>query len=496
MILACRPHVATITVRMRPMFRTAVFVVAALAILSSSIRTDAASGQPPNILFIIADDQSYETVGALGHQAIETPSLDRLVKEGITFTHAYNQGSWTGAVCVASRTMLNTGRFLWQAHRLHRGKDQDRFAGLLWSDLLRSAGYTTYMTGKWHIEARAEKAFDHVANVRGGMPDQTNVGYHRPVDGQGEPWKPWDTSLGGYWKGGRHWSEIVADDATSFLKIAEKADEPFFMYVAFNAPHDPRQSPKEYVQKYPRSEIAVPANFLPRYPFHDKIGCGPTLRDESLAPFPRTEHAVRVHRQEYFAIISHMDTQIGRILDALQESGKADHTYVFFTADHGLAVGHHGLLGKQNLYDHSVRVPFLVTGPGVTKGKKVRTPIYMQDVMPTTLELGGLEVPDDVQFRSVLPMIRGKTDRSHYEAIYGAYLDLQRSVCWGDYKLIRYPKIEKTRLYNLKDDPEEMNDLADRPESEPIIDQLLEELATLQKETDDPLSPIVAATVD
>lgn len=138
MILACRPHVATITVRMRPMFRTAVFVVAALAILSSSIRTDAASGQPPNILFIIADDQSYETVGALGHQAIETPSLDRLVKEGITFTHAYNQGSWTGAVCVASRTMLNTGRFLWQAHRLHRGKDQDRFAGLLWSDLLRS----------------------------------------------------------------------------------------------------------------------------------------------------------------------------------------------------------------------------------------------------------------------------------------------------------------------------------------------------------------------
>lgn len=492
MILACRAYVARITNPMWHTLQLSKWTLVAVALLSWSSGTVAAADRPPNILFIIADDQSYETVGSLGHQAIETPNLDRLVKSGITFTHAYNQGSWTGAVCVASRTMLNTGRFLWNAHRLHDAKDNARPLGPLWSERLGSAGYTTYMTGKWHINAHAEQVFDHVAHVRGGMPDQTAAGYHRPVVGRDDRWKPWDTSRGGFWKGGRHWSEVVGDDATSFLQRAGAKDEPFFMYVAFNAPHDPRQSPQEYVQKYPRDEITLPANFLTQYPFHDKIGCGPNLRDEALAPFPRTEHAVRVHRQEYFAIISHMDTQIGRILDALEASGQADQTYVFFTADHGLAVGHHGLLGKQNLYDHSVRVPFMATGPGIQPGKKIRTPIYLQDVMPTTLELSGLEIPAEVQFRSLGPLMQGQSERAHYDAVYGAYLDLQRSVCWGDYKLIHYPKIKRTRLYNLKEDPDEIDDLADRPESEPIIDQLLEKLVTLQKETGDPLSPIVA----
>ena len=119
------------------------------------------------------------------------------------------------------------------------------------------------------------------------------------------------------------------------------------------------------------------------YPYKDKIRCPHSLRDEKLAPMPRTEHAIKVNRQEYYAIITHMDVQIGRILDSLEESGLADSTYVFYSADHGLGVGHHGLLGKQNLYEHSTRVPFIVQGPGIPKGKQIEAPIYLQDVMPT-----------------------------------------------------------------------------------------------------------------
>ncbi len=440
----------------------------------------------PNILFIFADDQCFDTLASLGNDEIETPNLDRLVRGGITFTDAYNMGSWSGAVCIASRSMLNTGRFVWHAKKIFNTAETERRAGRFWSEYMKKAGYETYMTGKWHLKADAAKAFDHTVHIRPGMPNQTPAGYNRPIEGQPDPWKPWDTKFGGFWKGGKHWSEVVADDAAGFLDHAAKQDKPFFMYLAFNAPHDPRQSPKGYVDKYPLEKIKIPESYVPEYPYKDAIGCGKKLRDENLAPFPRTEYAVKVNRQEYYAIITHMDTQVGRILDALEKSGKADSTYIFFTADHGLAVGHHGLLGKQNLFDHSVRVPFMVVGPGIPKGKKIAARIYLQDVMPTTLELAGVEKPDHVQFKSLMPLIRGTRD-GNYRAIYGAYLAVQRMVTEGDYKLVLYPKIKKVLLYNMKQDPLELKDLAADPQYKPLIKKLFARLLKLQEETGDSL---------
>ena len=219
----------------------------------------------------------------------------------------------------------------------------------------------------------------------------------------------------------------------------------------------------------------------------DAIACGKNLRDEALAPFPRTEYAVKVNRQEYFAIITHMDAQIGRILDALEATGKADNTYIFFSADHGLAVGHHGLMGKQNLFEHSVRVPFLVVGPGVPKGKRTDAAVYLQDVMPTSLELAGVEKPDHVQFASVMPLVNGTTDKSAYDALYGAYLSVQRSVTIGNDKLILYPKIKKVLLFDLATDPNEMNNQADDPAKKPLVNKLFARFLELQKEMGDTL---------
>jgi choline-sulfatase len=460
--------------------RRLVLVGCVLAMWSAA---QASADDRPNILFIFADDQCFQTIAALGNQEIETPNLDRLARRGTTFTHAYNMGSWSGAVCVASRTMLNSGRFIWNANAIYNTSEQERQQGRWWSEYLKRAGYRTYMTGKWHCRADANKAFDVVRDVRPGMPKDTKQGYNRPLGPGADTWSPSDPKFGGFWAGGTHWSEVVANHADDFLTAAKDRDEPFFMYLAFNAPHDPRQSPAEYVAKYPLEKVAVPKNFLPIYPYAEQMGAGKGLRDEKLAPFPRTQYAVQVHRQEYYAIITHMDTMIGRILAALEETGKADNTWIFFTADHGLAVGQHGLFGKQNLYDHSVRVPFFVVGPTVKAGAKIDEPVYLQDIMPTTLELAGVDKPEHVEFNSVLPLLGGKTSR--YQEVYGGYLDKQRSIRTDQYKLIVYPKAETIRLYDIQADPLEMNDLADDASKQSILKDLFDRLQKLQASLND-----------
>ncbi|MFP6648072.1 MAG: sulfatase-like hydrolase/transferase, partial [Pirellulaceae bacterium] len=271
-----------------------------------------------------------------------------------------------------------------------------------------------------------------------------------------------------------------------FLEDAAGQKKPFFMYIAFNAPHDPRQSPKRFVDRYPLDTIMVPKNYLPLYPYKDSIALGTGQRDEKLAPFPRTEYSVKVNRQEYYAIVTHMDEQIGRILAGLKASGLADNTYIFYTADHGLSVGHHGLMGKQNMYDHSVRVPFVVNGPGITADHRITVPIYLQDLMPTTLQLAGVEKPEHVDFTSIMPLLEAE-NAWPYKEIYGAYLNVQRSISVGEYKLIYYPSIKKRRLFNLAKDPLEMQDLADEKEHAELLEQLTVRLARLQQQMDDPL---------
>jgi choline-sulfatase len=282
------------------------------------------TGEQPNILFLFADDLTYEAIRAFGHTDIDTPNIDRLVNRGTTFSHAYNMGSWSGAVCVASRTMLITGRSVWDANNIYKTTDKERQAGVLWPQLLSQAGYRTFMTGKWHIKTDADKCFDVARHVRPGMPNTVKSSYNRPPAQGKDPWSPTDTSLGGFWEGGRHWSAVTADDAIDFLGEAKAGEKPAFFYVAFNAPHDPRQSPQEFLDRYPIERIATAKPFLSEYPYAEEIGAGKKLRDEKLAPFPRTEQAVAVHRREYYAIITHLDAQIGRILKALDASGKAE----------------------------------------------------------------------------------------------------------------------------------------------------------------------------
>jgi arylsulfatase A-like enzyme len=444
--------------------------------------------EKPNILFILADDQTYLGVNALGNHEVITPNIDKLVQSGVTFTHTYNMGGWNGAVCVASRAMLNTGRFLWNAKQA----DEKEYSamknnGRFWSQMMQNAGYDTYITGKWHVKQDAESIFQTAFNIRSGMPKTVPEAYNRPHSPGDTTWLPWHNKFGGFWEGGKHWSEVVGDNALEFLDSAKNRKNPFFMYVAFNAPHDPRQSPKKFVDMYPLVNIGLPESFVEMYPFKDEIGCGENLRDEMLAPFPRTAYSVKVHRQEYYAIITHMDEQIGRIITHLKETGQDKNTYILFSADHGLAIGNHGLMGKQNMYDHSMRVPCILVGPDIPANEKREMQIYLQDLMATSLDIAGIEKPEYVDFNSLMPLIQNSNEKSPYSEIYGAYIDLQRMVRTDKFKLIVYPKANKIRLFNVQEDPAEINDLADNPEFKMVKKELAERLKKQQQLMDDPL---------
>ena len=447
----------------------------------------ASQDQRPNVLVLFADDMTYEALGSLELIDIETPNLDRLAARGTTFTRAYNMGSWSGAVCIASRTMLMTGRYVWSANAIHASTDEERKAGRLWPQLLAASGYDTYMTGKWHVNTDAAKCFDTVRHIRPGMPRTVPHAYNRPIEGEPDEWSSSDQALGGFWEGGKHWSEVAADDAIEFLEQATADEDPFLMYVAFNAPHDPRQAPEEFLARYPLERMTLPENFLPEYPYAKPMGCGPDLRDESLAPFPRTPYAIKVHRREYYALITHLDQQIGRILDRLEATGLDEQTIVIFTADHGLAVGRHGLLGKQNLYEHSVRVPFIMAGPGIAADRRIDAAIYLQDIVPTTLETAGVPKPEQVDFHSLWPLLREETQASAYPDVYGAYLQLQRSITSDGWKLIVYPKAKALRLYHLAEDPKELHDRASEPEQAERKAKLFEQLIALQRDLNDSL---------
>lgn len=459
------------------------------ALAAGSMAPLRAAGRP-NFLFMIADDLTYRAIHTLNNTEIQTPNFDRLVRRSCTFTHCFHNGSWSGAVCVPSRTMLNSG--LTSFHAKHNGINTTP----LWGETLGKAGYDTHMVGKWHLsEPNLKRSFQATGPTSGGMFESGPEAYHRPAPGN--TWTPWDTSLKGQWLQTRQWepaakdpirhsAAVWADYAIEYLRGRATQSEPFFLYVGFNSPHDPRQAPKEFVDRYPAGRIEIPPNYLPLHPFDQGDA---KVRDEILAPFPRTREAVQVHRSEYYAHISYMDAQVGRILDAMEQSPQAPDTYVIFTADHGLAVGQHGLMGKQNVYDHSIRMPLMISGPGIKAGIRNDDLVYQHSMFATTCELAGVPVPSTVEFPSLAPQLHG-TGKPPHDAIFSYYSDFQRTVRTQEHKLIVYPKVGKAQLFDIRKDAWEITNLIDRPQHAALKKDLLARLHKFQKDLGDDIPPV------
>lgn len=461
-------------------FRLPIVLSAFLVLAPFSIATPCAASaptsensadSPPNLLFLFSDDQRYDTVAALGNQHIKTPNLDRLVDRGFVFRNTYCQGSMSGAVCYPSRAMVNSGRSLWHAP----GNLQDV---PIWPETLRNRGYATFGTGKWHNgSASYARGFTHGGAIFfGGMSDHWKVPIH-DFDPTGT-YSRKDRRIGDKFS-----SELFADAAIEFLENRPQ-DKPFYMYVAFTAPHDPRTPPGEYRQMYDPEKLPLPKSFLPEHPFDNGEM---RIRDEMLAPFPRTPEVVRQHIADYYGMISHMDAQIGRILEKLDESGAAGNTIVIFSSDHGLSVGRHGLLGKQNLYEHAMRPPLVFTGRGIEKGESDAL-VYLYDLFPTACDLLHVPVPEGVEGKSLAPIIRGEADKVRGWVL-GAYKNVQRMVRQPRWKLIKYNVrgVKTRQLFDLENDPWEMNNLVDEPGAQQPLSQLESLLAEAREKFDDPI---------
>lgn len=439
-----------------------------------------AADRRPNVLFFFADDQRFDTIGALGNPEIDTPNLDWLVREGTAFTRAYIMGGSVGAVCMPSRAMLMTGRTLF---RLQDSGAAIPAAHVMLPELLRGAGYDTFGTGKWHNGAAAfARCFSHGDQIFfGGMDDHWNVPVCRfdPAGNYPEPRPhPFDPGTGDgdvemqlksydHVAAGTHSSELFAGAAIEFLRqragsgararagVGER--RPFFAYLSFMAPHDPRTMPQRFLNKYDPDRIPLPDAFLPEHPFD----VGWRGRDELLESYPRTPAAIRRHLAEYYAMISHLDAELGRVIDALRATGELANTIIVFAGDNGLALGQHGLMGKQSTYDHSVHVPLLMAGPGIPRAARRDSLCYLLDIYPTLCELLGVAVPESVEGRSLRPALDdpGAAVRDH---LHFAYQNLHRAVTDGRFKLIEYVVGEErhTQLFDHAADPRELHDLA------------------------------------
>lgn len=430
-------------------------------------------GKRPNILFFFTDDQRFDTIGALGNDHIITPNIDSLVRNGTTFTNAYIMGSMSGAVCVPSRAMLMSGRTLFGLEGTGNTIPEEH---VTLPEVLRKAGYTTFHTGKWHQDKKTfARCFSTGAKIFfGGMGNHWNV-----------PVNDFDPT-GNYprnqrYKGDKHSSELFSDAAIDFLRDY-KDDKPFFVYVSYTAPHDPRQAPEKYRQMYNPDKIVLPKNFLPEHPFDNGEM---RIRDEKLASWPRTPKEIRRHIADYYAIITHMDAQIGRALSALKETGQTRNTIIVLAGDNGLAVGRHGLLGKQNLYEHSVHVPLIMSGPSIPKGQKRDAFCYLLDVFPTLCDLAGVPIPGSVEGRNLAGIISRK--RKIRDTLFFAYKDIQRGVRDERYKLIEYKVKDKrtTQLFDLQADPWEINNLTDNPRYAAQLKRLRKELLRWKEELGD-----------
>jgi arylsulfatase A-like enzyme len=446
----------------------------------------------PNIVFFFTDDQRAGTIHALGNEYIHTPNMDWLIQNGTAFTQAYIMGGTCGAVCMPSRAMLMTGRTLFHLDDLGQRIPEEH---IMLGEVLRQTGYRTFGTGKWHNGPESyARSFTAGAEIFfGGMNDHWNVPacdfnpdgiYPEPQELQARFGKlQVDLSQRyDHIPHGKHSSDLFCDAAVDFISQYDE-DAPFFAYIAYMAPHDPRETHRMYHDLYPPDALPLPGNYMPLHPFDN----GELMvRDEVLAGFPRTIEEVKRHNAEYYAMITHADQTIGRVLSALDATGKLENTIIVLAGDNGLAIGRHGLFGKQNMYDHSVHVPLIFAGPGVPRNQYRDAFCYLLDIYPTLCDLVDIPTPDTVEGKSLFPIMQSP-NHNNYETLAFAYRDIQRAVQDKDYKLIEYVVKAKqtTQLFDRRNDPLELHNLFHDPLYSSHVKRLRKSLVNWRDHLDD-----------
>lgn len=402
--------------------------------------------EPPNVIYIFTDDQRFNTIRALGNPDIITPNLDRLAEQSFVFKNAYCFGGNVPAVCIPARNMNMTGNTFFQFNDGKgdwRRQPRDLGKGYTFPKSMKGAGYETFNREKSgsanlpHIRTQ----FDFYGDIN--MIEQLKTGYA---------------------------ARSTVNDSIDYLRNDRDKTKPFFMYLGLPCPHDPRLSAQEFKDLYDQEKIPLPENYLPSHPWD--IGDSTMLvRDERLEDWPRTKEAIQRHLYDYYALITCMDADIGRLLETLDELKLRDNTIIVFSSDQGLAIGSQGLMGKQSLYDDVMKVPMFFSGPGIPQGSSDAL-MYLHDVYPTVCELVGAKIPQGIDGASFAPVIEGKAD-SIRDYLMFAYRTTQRAIRDERWKLIQYTEINRTQLFDLANDPWEQNNLAQMPDYAGQVDRLM-----------------------
>ncbi|MFD0619795.1 sulfatase-like hydrolase/transferase [Paenibacillus sp. GCM10027629] len=444
----------------------------------------------PNVVFIIADDHRAESIHAFGNKDVFTPTLDTLSKEGTSFCSTHIFGGLTGAVCAPSRACVNSGLSIFRSMIGNDVTNWDhaitlRSDVLLMPQALKNAGYVTHAIGKWHNDkpsfARSFTGGDKL--FFGGMSDHTAV----PVQ---------DFDPTGVYPSEKEYiadgfsSELFTDAAVQFVDHYAE-DKPFYLYIAYTSPHDPRTAPEPYASMYLPGEIPLPPNYCTAFPFDNG---DMDVRDEHLAAKPRDEDEIRRHLADYYGMITHMDAQIARVVQALKAKGIEDNTIIVYTADHGIAIGQHGLMGKQNMFEHSIHIPLIMKGPGIPSDKQVQALTSNIDIFPTVAELCGIPQPV-TDGTSMVPLLQ---DELRAKNVVGSvYADIQRTIQDGHWKLIRYyvsassgRGTEYLQLFDLAQDPWETTDVSKHPANVEHLHRLAAALQAWMVEHDDILQEV------
>jgi arylsulfatase A-like enzyme len=428
--------------------------------LAAPLPVCAQDARRPNVLVLVADDMRPDAVSGLGHKQVRTPSLDALIRRGIVLRRA----TCANPICVPSRAEMLSGRTSFKNGFYPTGWLAKDGPPVL-AEWLRRAGFRAFYVGKWHTSGRpSTRGYDEAVGLYAGgiRPDQPQFDHAgRKVTGYAGWMFQTDAGKKFPERGVGLTPNISADFAETAIEVIRRPHrQPFFLHVNFTAPHDPRLVPPGFADKYPAAKIELPKNFRAEHPFDHGNMKG---RDEVLLDYPRRPEEVRAELAVYYAVIEHMDREIGRILAALDDTGLADETIVIFTSDHGLALGSHGLVGKQNMYWHTLNVPLIFRGPGIPQGQRRDALCYLRDLYPTIAELVGAEAPKHVDGRSLVPVLRGQRDEV-YPFITGYFADKQRSLVQGRWQYIVYPAAGRQQLFDLDADPDQLHDLSAAPE--------------------------------
>ncbi len=466
-------------------------------VLSSAVATTrrnaTASGQRPNFLFFLTDDQRRDALSAYGNRILHTPNMDRIAGEGIRF----NLGFATNSLCRPSRTSILTGQYSHTHGVMHNsdGRNLPGRAALLpdqvtFPHLLHAAGYRTAVIGKWHL-----------LNEPGGF-DQWEI-----LPGQGVYLDPIMIVNGVPVKFRGHVCDVVGDQALEFLDRRPK-DQPFCLLCHFKAPHRSWIPAERYAHRFDDVVVPEPRTFnddlegRPDAVRNTSMGIAdlPDFRNRGCPDSLNREQRKRCNLQElvknYYRVLLSVDENVGRLLTNLDRAGVTDDTVIIYTSDNGFFLGDHGLMDKRLMYEESISVPYMIRYPKLIQQGQVDSQhlVLNIDFAPTILSLAGLPVPSSMQGRSVVPLARGEHNddwRSSFLYEYYEYPGVHcarknRGVRTGRWKYIHFwEQPEEFELYDLDNDPNETRNLASNASYKNVLDEMKGRLAQLRRETND-----------